>query len=212
MFIVFEGADGVGKTTFVKGVEKELKRLGISVTSVGLPSNTPIGKEIRRILFDPEMGTKDMAKGVGTCLYMADFIQAQEKLIKPALAKGDVVLCDRWYTSEYAYNFIKPDDNNIYDPIWIAYQKAEFIKPDKFVLLTASSDVIKNRLNTRSKSDTKQAGKIWGDASFQTTVQKRYLDFFSFKIHDFKLLDVSNDDTTEHIQTVVNLVIQGISK
>lgn len=187
MLVVFEGCDGVGKTTYIKYVksilDKEpiIRESGLKITVASLPSDTPIGKGVRSILFDPSFGTKKMCKGVNTALFMADFIQAQSDIILPEVERGNIVLCDRWYYSEYAYGFTKKDTFGIYDNIWKAYQTSEFIKPKLVILITADPLEIAARLENRNKVDTKQRGKVWGASQYQEEVQKRYKEFFDMK-------------------------------
>ena len=131
MLAVFEGCDGVGKTSYIKRVSyilEDMYKRRVKVCS--LPGNTPLGKQIRSTLFDPEYGTKKMVRGVNTALFLADFIQTQSEIIKPALDAGYDVLCDRWFYSEYAYaatkyndfgNLNQKDVNDIYNYIKLIF-------------------------------------------------------------------------------------------
>ena len=188
MLAVFEGCDGVGKTSYIKRVSyilEDMYKRRVKVCS--LPGNTPLGKQIRAALFDPEYGTKKMVRGVNTALFLADFIQTQSEIIKPALDAGYDVLCDRWFYSEYAYaatklndlgSLNKKDVDGVYEYIWKSYQVAECVKPSAVVFLKASKDVIAERLEKRGKSDKKQEGKVWGGSDFQMGIQSRYEEFF----------------------------------
>lgn len=207
MLVIFEGCDGVGKTTYRDKVTAILSKTR-AVESVGLPSNTYLGLKIREALFDPRFGTKKMVKGVNTALFMADFIQTQADLIMPALKEGKVVLCDRWFFSEYAYGFTKKDTLNVYEDIWRAYQKCEVVQPTFIFFLTANNDVIRARLERRAKFDNKQAGKIWGDPETQIRVQERYLEFFEFKAYtNVKIYDTSYDHTMSLAEEMAQLIV-----
>jgi dTMP kinase len=99
MFIVFEGLDGVGKTTQIRRVAESLRNLGHTVVTTYEPGCTPIGDEVRALL----RRYSDLDRRTMTLLYNASRAELAEKVIGPALARGDVVLCDRFFWSTYAY-------------------------------------------------------------------------------------------------------------
>lgn len=98
--IVFEGAEGVGKTTQLRLLAARLSRLGIAHLGVREPGQTAVGNEIRRLLLDP--GT-DLVARAEALLFMASRAQLVERDVRPALAAGEVVLADRFFLSTYAY-------------------------------------------------------------------------------------------------------------
>ena len=99
--ITLEGIDGCGKSTQARLLAAALERAGYDVLLLREPGGTAISERIRSILLDTEnvgMGT--------TCellLYEASRAQLVEEVIKPALAAGKVVVCDRFYDSTTAY-------------------------------------------------------------------------------------------------------------
>src|SRR4051812_23650284 len=98
--IVFEGAEGAGKSTQLRRLAEWLIAGGTTVVSVREPGGTPIGDEIRRLLLDP---TSDIAPRAEALLFMASRAQLVERVIRPAVERGDVVLVDRFFLSTYAY-------------------------------------------------------------------------------------------------------------
>ncbi len=101
IFITFEGPDGAGKTTQVKLLERHLRQKGYDVLVTREPGGTPVGEEIRKILLNPSH--KDMDAVTEMYLYAASRAQHVRRVIKPALDKGKMVLCDRFVDSSIAY-------------------------------------------------------------------------------------------------------------
>lgn len=98
--VVFEGAEGAGKSTQLRRVAERLADAGAAVVSVREPGGTTIGDEIRRLLLDP---ASDITPRAEALLFMASRAQLVEREIRPALAGGAVVLVDRFFLSTYAY-------------------------------------------------------------------------------------------------------------
>ncbi|MEM9775151.1 MAG: dTMP kinase [Chloroflexota bacterium] len=101
MFITFEGSEGSGKTTQIKLLAKHLRDQGKTVIVTRQPGGTDIGVQIRQVLHD--VNNQAMTSPAEILLYSADRAQHVEELIKPALAEGTIVLCDRYSDSTYAY-------------------------------------------------------------------------------------------------------------
>ncbi len=98
--IVFEGPEGVGKTTQLRLLSEWLSARGRTVVAVREPGGTPLGDEIRRLLLDPQ---SDIAPRAESLLFMASRAQLVEREITPALESGAMVLLDRYFLSTYAY-------------------------------------------------------------------------------------------------------------
>jgi dTMP kinase len=101
LFIVFDGAEGAGKSTQVQRLKHRLESLGRSVLLVRDPGSTRIGEQIRAILLNPH--NTDMAMRCEMLLYMAARAQMMAEVIAPALAAGKIVLSDRFVSSTLAY-------------------------------------------------------------------------------------------------------------
>lgn len=100
-FIVFEGVEGAGKSTQIAALAAHLNQLGLTTLRTFEPGDTPLGKEIRRLamhLRDP--APAPMAE---LLLYLADRAQHLAQVVRPALARGEVVLCDRFSASTIVY-------------------------------------------------------------------------------------------------------------
>lgn len=101
MFITFEGPDGCGKTTQIALLSEFLENQGYTVLRTREPGGTRIGEMIRDVLHNPQ--NKDMVFRTEILLYSASRAQLVEQVIRPALAEGKVVLCDRFFDSTLAY-------------------------------------------------------------------------------------------------------------
>jgi dTMP kinase len=98
--IVFEGAEGAGKTTQLKRVAERLSAAGVLCLAVREPGGTPVGDAIREILLDPE---REITAATEALLFMASRAELIAREIRPALKQGTVVLVDRFFLSTYAY-------------------------------------------------------------------------------------------------------------
>ena len=101
VFITFEGIDGCGKSTQTALCKEWLESLGRSVLLVREPGGTILGEKIRELLLDKK--NCSMAPMTELFLFEAARAQIVEETIKPALAEGKAVICDRFFDSSYAY-------------------------------------------------------------------------------------------------------------
>ena len=101
MFITLEGIEGSGKTTQIQAIARWLEAAGYECLTTREPGGTDIGGQIRRVLLRPE--NDDLAPGAELLLYMADRVQHLETVIRPALAAGKVVVCDRYFDATLVY-------------------------------------------------------------------------------------------------------------
>jgi dTMP kinase len=102
LFITFEGTEGSGKSTHIKLLAERLIGLGRRVRTLREPGGTPIGEEIRHTLKHSEQNHA-MTAEAELLLMNASRAQLVREVIRPALAAGEVVLCDRFYHSTLAY-------------------------------------------------------------------------------------------------------------
>ena len=102
MFITFEGLDGSGKTTQLELLAARLEAEGYEAVVTREPGGTPLGEEIRNLV----LHGGDMAPWAEAALLAASRAQHVEQLIRPALARGAAVLCDRYVDSSVAYQGI----------------------------------------------------------------------------------------------------------
>ena len=97
-FITFEGLDGAGKSTHIEAVVDLLRQRGKTVVSTREPGGTPLGEKLRSIVLSEPMDLE-----TETLLMFAGRREHLAKLIEPALARGEWVVCDRFTDATYAY-------------------------------------------------------------------------------------------------------------
>ena len=100
--ITFEGTEGCGKSTQLRLLADRLQADGLPVVGVREPGGTPIGEEIRHTLQHSDRN-QAMTPEAELLLINASRAQLVREIIRPALARGTVVLCDRFYDSTTAY-------------------------------------------------------------------------------------------------------------
>lgn len=101
VFVCFEGGEGGGKSTQSRLLRDRLEAQGYGVVLTFEPGDTPVGKEMRRIVLSPETG--ELAHKTEVLLYAADKAEHIETLVQPALDRGEVVITDRYVDSTLAY-------------------------------------------------------------------------------------------------------------
>lgn len=101
IFITIEGIEGSGKSTIAGLLAEDISKRGYPVILTREPGGTGTGRMIRQILLDPLH--KDIHPLTELLLYFADRAQHIEEVIRPALERGDIVICDRFSDSTIAY-------------------------------------------------------------------------------------------------------------
>lgn len=99
--LVFDGSNGAGKTTVIKGVEKYLTLKGFDVLLTREPGGTPIGEKIREVILDPS--TPEMCYMTELMLFGAGRAQHVQEKIIPALAQGKIVISDRFDAATFSF-------------------------------------------------------------------------------------------------------------
>ena len=100
-FIAFEGVEGSGKGTQIRMAEEYLRGEGYDVLVTREPGGTDVGERVRQLLLDPTTGKLDAR--TEALLFAASRAQTVQSVIRPALAEGKVVICDRYVDSSLAY-------------------------------------------------------------------------------------------------------------
>ncbi|HEX5234855.1 MAG TPA: dTMP kinase [Silvibacterium sp.] len=100
-FITFEGLDGSGKSTQLRKLARRLEAQGRQVTMTRQPGGTRMGDRIRALLLDSR--TESVAPHAELGMMFSDRAQSIAEIIRPALDRGDIVLCDRYTDSTEAY-------------------------------------------------------------------------------------------------------------
>ncbi|WP_340539176.1 dTMP kinase [Nocardioides sp. GXZ039] len=101
VFVCFEGGDGAGKSTQSRRLAQWLGSQGYAARLTFEPGDTRAGADLRRIVLSPETG--DLADRTEALIYAADKAEHVETVVLPALARGEVVITDRYVDSTLAY-------------------------------------------------------------------------------------------------------------
>jgi dTMP kinase len=150
LFITFEGTEGCGKSTQIKLLAEHLRGIGHRVRLLREPGGTPIGEEIRHTLKHGEHNHA-MTAEAELLLMNASRAQIVREVIRPALADGEMVLCDRFYDSTTAYQGYgrQLDLEKVKSVIDFAIGET---KPNLTLFLHVSAEVSAERLRSRQST------------------------------------------------------------
>ena len=165
--------DGCGKTTQLRILAQWLRERGGSVVETVEPGGTVIGQQIRRILLDP--ASAEIHARTELLLYFASRAQNVEQVIRPALAAGSVVLCDRFTDSTLVYQGCGRglDTGIVRDLDRIACQG---LKPDVTVLIDIDLETSLERARRRNERVGAAESRIDEEsAAFHDRVRTGYL-------------------------------------
>ena len=188
--ITFEGTEGSGKSTQLALLAERLLSEGWSVRSVREPGGTPIGEELRHTL-KHSAASQAMTAETELLLMNASRAQLVREIIRPALAKGQVVLCDRFYDSTTAYQgYGRGLDLKLVKAV-IDFAVGE-TRPDLTLLLLASPQVSATRLRARQATMPFVRDRIEeADAGFFERVARGYRAMAAAEPQRLKLIDAA---------------------
>ena len=147
-FITLEGGEGVGKTTNLAFIEDYLTTRGVDLLRTREPGGTPLGERIRGLLLDSD----GMNSSAELLLVFASRAQHLDEVIRPALAAGRWVLCDRFTDASYAYQ--GGGRNLDLSVIGFLEQWVQAgLQPDLTLLLDTSIEVGMSRVRDRGATD-----------------------------------------------------------
>nr|WP_251130211.1 dTMP kinase [Exiguobacterium sp. s141] len=150
MFITVEGPDGSGKTTQLQLLVQSLTEQGYEVVVTREPGGTKVGNSIREVLLSPEHD--EMTPRVEMMLYAASRAQNIDQVIRPALRRGAVVVCDRFVDASIAYQGygLQYDLSQI---LSLNDWATAGIKPDLTFLFDLTPDQASHRMKDRGQLD-----------------------------------------------------------
>jgi len=146
-FVTLEGIEGVGKSTHLVFIERSLRARGKDVLVTREPGGTPLGEKVRHWVLAAEQGA--LSPEVETLLMFAARAHHLDQVIRPALAAGRWVICDRFTDATMAYQGGgRGADPALIDGLRTAVQRG--LEPDLTLLLDAPLDVSFDRIRSRS--------------------------------------------------------------
>ena len=189
MFISFEGIEGSGKSTLASAVERALRAAGYEVVVTREPGGTPAGDAVRRIFLQP-----DLAIGPRTELLLINASRAQlvADVIAPALARGAVVLCDRYVHSTLAYQgYGRGLPLDLVRSVCDAATGG--VMPDLTLLVDVSVEVSRSRLASRGNGADRVEQE---DGEFHRRVREGFLELAR---HDPRVVALDGDRPPEAV-------------
>lgn len=167
LFITLEGADGCGKSTQAAILADRIAATGREVVRLREPGGTAVSEKIRALVLDPE--NSEMAPECELLLFEASRAQLVRQVIEPALARGAVVVCDRFYDSTFAYQ--AAGRSLVEQTIRAANALGSCgVDPDRTLVLDMDTDAALARA-TRDGADRMEAEGV----AFQRRVREGYL-------------------------------------
>ena len=197
-FITLEGVDGAGKTTHVEFIKKYLADLGINFIMTREPGGTLLGEQLREILLHDEMTPE-----TETLLMFASRNEHIEKVIRPNLLEGKVVISDRFTDATYAYQAggkgVKEKKIDILKE-WVQAN----LQPDLTFLFDLSVDVSIERLNKTRELDKFERE----EKSFHENIRQKYLLLAKASPERFCILN--SEESIEEIQNQIKLKLDKV--
>lgn len=185
-FIVFEGGEGAGKSTLIRLLADLLTAAGFPVTVTHQPGDTAVGRQIRAILLDPATGLLD--DRCEALLYAADRAEHVATVIRPALAAGRVVLCDRYWDSSVAYQGSGRGLGRE-TVLNLSRWAADGLTPDLTVVLDLPPEV---GLARTVRSEFDGADRIEAETlDYHRAVRQTFLDLAKAEPHRYRVLDAT---------------------
>lgn len=198
LFITFEGIEGAGKSTLIAQLAEGLHRDGHELVVTREPGGTLIGDEIRTILLNPLH--RAMAPMTELLLYAASRAQHVAQVIRPALAAGHMILCDRYADATAAYQGaarrIRPATIRTLRTL-----ATDGVEPRLTILLDLPVAVGLARLSGRGPSDRLEGE----DVAFHERVRQGYLHLAKQASERIQVIDA-----TQSIATIVHLAMEAI--
>lgn len=205
LFITFEGMDGCGKTTQLRILAQSLREHGRTVVETVEPGGTVIGQQIRRILLDP--ASAEIHPRTELMLYFASRAQNVEQVIRPALASGSIVLCDRFTDSTLVYQGCGRglDTQIVLDLDRIACQG---LRPGLTLLIDIDLETSLERAKRRNERVGAAESRIDDEsAAFHDRVRKGYLALAEAEPRRIRVIDGrdSISEVARRIREVLNV-------
>ena len=219
LFISFEGVDGAGKTTQVQRAHNYLQECGLRSLVTREPGGTPVGLTIRELVLhglaafpsvavtegtDVVDASDDLAPRTEALLYAADRAEHVAQVVRPALDRGDIVLCDRYLDSSVAYQAGGRDLSA--DVIRrLSLWASQGLLPKRTYLLDADPSQSKLRLN-HEPDRLESAGE-----DFQQHVRQAFLQLAHNEPDRFLVIDATQsiDQVWQIIQDDLDKLVEG---
>ena len=193
LFVTFEGIEGSGKSYQCRKLRKELRKKNLSVILTREPGGTKSAEKIRKVILDDYFASdskEKFSKYTDTLLYLAARNEHVQNIIRPAISKKKIVICDRFIDSTLAYQvFGKGVSKNFVDSIHKSILGS--IKPDLTFVLKVNISKALQRLKKRKKKN--RYDKF--SKNFYIKVQNAFIKIAKKNTKRYCIVDNSKDST-----------------
>ena len=204
--ITLEGIEGCGKTTQQRRLVDLFESKGLRCHKTKEPGGTQIGQLIRKILLHPEHVR--MVPACEALLYLADRAQHHSEVIRPALARGEWVICDRYHDSTLAYQgAARGLERSDLDAMFRL--ATGNLKPDLTILLDLDPDkgVSRARARNRHEQLTHTVGRFEAEKlHFHQEVRQCFLDLAAAEPDRFEV--VKADQSTQNVARAIREIVE----
>ncbi|HMA76648.1 MAG TPA: dTMP kinase [Candidatus Krumholzibacteriaceae bacterium] len=191
-FITFEGIEGSGKSTVASLVAGRFKKAGYNLLLTREPGGTDLSEEIRKILLDPR--ETDMSERTELMLYLASRAQLVDEVLKPALAEGKIVLCDRYFDATTAYQGWARGIGEEFINQLNLFTVGEVIPDLTFLLDLSVEEGFMRGPERREKTGTRHRDRLeLEDIEFHKRVREGYLRIAEGERQRVRVIDASRD-------------------
>ena len=202
-FIVFEGIDGSGKSTQIKNISKRLEILGNKIYSTFEPTDGPIGSLIRQML-SGKVATDQRTIASLFAADRTDHLVNQENGVCLKVDQGEMVLCDRYYFSSYAYHA------QYIDMEWVIHANslnADILRPDVTIFIDVDPDICFERIKS-SRRNFDMYEKI----DVMKKVRANYFQAFDVLKDLEKIIIIDGNTTMERVEDKIFNEVKKIIK
>jgi dTMP kinase len=212
-FITFEGLDGSGKTTQLRRLAATLEAEGHTVVTLRQPGGTALGDRIRSVLLDSksEATIGPIAPAAEMALMFADRAQSIAEIILPALAAGNIVLCDRYTDSSEAY---QGGGRQLGSERILAMHAAacDNLQPDLTLLLLPSLESSLRRARRRNQRHVEKQGTDENrferePDDFYRRIYEKYEEIAAREPQ--RIIPIRDDASIDQIQTCIQKIVKG---
>jgi len=211
LFITFEGCEGAGKTTQLKKAGEFLRRKDIPLLVTREPGGTDLGQELRNVLLNKS--SLNITVRTEILLFLADRAQHVGEVIRPALERGVVVLCDRYADATIAYQgFGRGCD--VEELLGLSNYASQALVPDATILFDVPPETGIQRVNGRVLPEDVQEGADRFERerlSFHQRVREGYLWLAKHEPDRFYVIDGTGSLSDVHaaVCTTLEAIFRG---
>lgn len=188
-FITLEGGEGSGKTTQSKLLVDVLNAVGLTAILTHEPGGSDIGEQIRAILKEKKKGL-ELANLTEILLFLAERAQHIERVIKPAMQRGDVIICDRYHDSTIAYQLAARGLDGMVGNATAEFYNAMACHPGLTLLYDVPVEVGLKRARKRNDGGCDRFDDL--DLVFHTNVRKSFLEQAKADPLRYRVIDANN--------------------